>query len=151
VTVDQTTTPSDLTQVPLGPPTQPGPHLVARWPLPFDAAVALLEERLAEADLFQLATIDTTGVFARGGLGIPPIRQVMAFHTRYMRPILERDPAAAVEAPLKVVVRQEGEGPGAVTELRTPDPAVTFAAYPTLADVGAALHDVVETLLAPPG
>ena len=49
-----------------------------------------------------------SGVFARAGLRIPPFRQVMAFHTRYMRTILERDPAAAVEAPLKVVVRQDG-------------------------------------------
>ena len=166
MTVDQTTTPSGLTQVPLGPPTQPGPHLVARWPLPFDAAVALLEERIGEQELIPLATIDTSGVFARAGLGIPPFRQVMAFHTRFMRPILERDPAAAVEAPLKVVVRQVvgddevagvseaaggGEAAGPVTELRTPDPAVTFAAYPTLADVGAALHEVVEALLGPPG
>jgi hypothetical protein len=160
VTVDQTTPPGDLTEVPLGPPTQPGPHLVARWPLPFDAAVALLEERIAAQGLLPLATIDTSGVFARAGLRIPPFRQVMAFHTRFMRTILERDPAAAVEAPLKVVVRQDGTGDtgdtsdtggaGPVTELRLADPAVTFAAHPTLADVGATLHDIAVALLAPP-
>jgi hypothetical protein len=63
-----------------------------------------------------------------------------------MRTILERDPAAAVEAPLKIVVREDG----AVTELRTADPAVAFAAHPTLADLGATLHDVAVALLAPP-
>ena len=73
---------------------------------------------------------------------------MLTFHPRYMRTILERDPAAAVEAPIKVTMTAEHEG---ATTLRCADPSVAFGPYPTLTELGSELRRVAIALLAQPG
>jgi uncharacterized protein (DUF302 family) len=133
--------------VAIAAPTRPPHQLVATWALPFDQALALLTDRIAAQRLVLLATIDTTAVLAAAGLDVPPVRQVLTFHPRYMRTILEHDPAAAVEAPIKVTMAASAPD-GRSTTLRCADPGVTFAPYPTLANLRAELHDLAAALLA---
>ena len=128
-------------------PTHPIHQLVATWPLPFDRALALLGQRIAEHRLLPLAEIDTTAVLAATGLHVPAVRQVLTFHPRYMRTILEGDPAAVVEAPLKLTMTAVNDSN---TALRCADPTVTFGPYPTLTGLGSELHRVTIALLAQP-
>jgi uncharacterized protein (DUF302 family) len=139
------------TPVVIAAPTHPAHQLVVTWALPFDSALARLGELITRQDLILLASIDTTKVLAAAGLDVPPVRQVLTFHPRYMRTILERDPAAAVEAPVKITVAAEpAPADRPTTTLRLADPGVTFRPYPGLADLGVALHTDALVLLSKP-
>ena len=126
--------------------SQPAHHLLSLWSTPFHDALGLLRDRISLAGLIELTTIDTTSVLASAGFTIPEVGQVLVFHPRFMRTILETDPAAVVEAPLKLTIIQRPTA----TELRCVDPAIAFAPYPGLSDLAAALHDLARTLLDAP-
>ncbi len=78
--------------------------------LPFEATLQTLRDHIAAADMMILHEIDTQMIVKKGGLGIPPLRQLLYFHPRYMKRVLEGNPASVIEAPLKFAVRETESG-----------------------------------------
>jgi uncharacterized protein (DUF302 family) len=128
-----------------------GPHAPAPasqrvlWSsLPFEATLARLRDGLQAADLWLIQEIDPQKLAARDGWAILPTRQLLFFHPRYLTRLLEADPNAIMEVPLKVVVMQLPEGQVIV---RHPDLESVFSSYPKLRSLGAELAGLVSSLV----
>jgi len=126
---------------PLGQPTQ----RTAISRLPFEETLACLKEAIQAEGLWLVHEIDPQMLLKRGGFEILATRQLLFFHPRYMVRLLECDPSALVEAPLKLVIMEMPDG--SVT-LRHPDVAAAFARYPGLESLGTELSEICQRLLA---
>ncbi len=113
----------------------------------FETTVQMLKEAIAGRELWLIHEIDPRMLLAREGLNIQPARQLLFFHPRYMRRLLEADARAVQEAPLKIVVMADESG---AVVLRGPDLRAAFHRYPgmqTLAEELATLcADIVATV-----
>jgi uncharacterized protein (DUF302 family) len=113
--------------------------------LPFAETVSRLKEALLAEDLWVIHEIDPQTLMQRGGYGVLPIRQLLFFHPRYLARLLELDPMALLEVPLKIIILEMPDG---TVVLRYSDVAATFARYHGLEALGAELAQTLERLLA---
>ncbi|MCK1323548.1 DUF302 domain-containing protein [Bradyrhizobium sp. 156] len=118
--------PSNLIEVDYAPPRDGHAfqHMVAASSS-FETVLGTIRTVLSEADMWIIHEIDPQMLLRRGGYIIARTRQILFFHPRYMVRLLGADPAALLEAPLKVVVT---EGANAVT-VRWPVPGLLFDRY----------------------
>jgi len=93
--------------------------------LAVETVVAALKRAITAADVWVLHEIDPQALLRRGGIEIAPARQLLFFHPRYMKRLLDADPAAGLEAPLKFLILTDG--PGVV--VRWFDPVASFGRY----------------------
>ena len=114
---------------------------------PLPETVARLKAAIEVAGLWVLHEIDPQMLLRRGGFAIGPARQILFFHPRFVASLLAADPAALVEAPLKLVLLETAEGS---TSLRWTDPAAAFARYghPALAALGRDLAATCDAIVA---
>lgn len=117
----------------------------AKSRLSFEETLVQLKTAILAEDLWLIHEIDPSLLAARGGFGILPARQLLFFHPRYLVRLLETDPGALLEAPLKIAVLALPDG---TIMVRMPDPATVFARYPGLSDLGEELGVLCERLLA---
>lgn len=112
--------------------------------LPFPEVAARLRAGIEAAGLWVLHEIDPQAILLRGGYEISPARQILFFHPRLMKRLLEADAAAILEVPLKFALLEEGVGTG----LRWLDPATTFARYgnDALAELGRELSQTCDRI-----
>lgn len=102
---------------------------------PFEETLERLRAGIAAEALWVIAEVDPQMLLRRGGFAIPPVRQVLYFHPRYMARLLATNAAAVVEAPLKFVVMASAGG----TIVRCPEPAAALGRYEGLGELGAEL------------
>ena len=89
--------------------------------------------------------VEQQQLLSRGGYAIAATRQLLFFHPRLMVRVLEADPAALLEAPLKFAVLLLPDGD---VSLRWIDPFASFARYdhPALIDLGRELSSLCEAI-----
>lgn len=103
------------------------PDLVERTsPLEFSATVARLTEAIEAAGLQIFATIDHAAAARGAGLQMPPTVVLLYGHAKGGTPIMQATPAAALDLPLRVLVRA------------LPDGRTTVAFHPIVALLGRA-------------
>lgn len=124
-------------------PDAPASQRVVRSSLDFEATLTRLRDSIERADLWLIHEIDPRKLVARGGHAILPARQLLFFHPRFMRRILETNPNAILEAPLRIIVMQHPEGHVSV---RHPDIVRSFAMHDGLETMGAELEAIYGTL-----
>jgi hypothetical protein len=118
--------PSDLVGVIYAQPRNDHPfQRVIAAILPFEAVLETIRIVLREADVWIIHEIDPQMLLKRGGYAIARTRQILFFHPRYMVRLLGADPAALVEAPLKIVVMEDASG----VTVRWPVPGLLFDRY----------------------
>ena len=78
--------------------------------LDLEATVEHLKQKLAELDLWLIHEINPQMLLERGGFKIGPARQLLFFHARYVVTLLNTDPSALSEIPLKLIVLQAPDG-----------------------------------------
>ncbi|WP_414451406.1 DUF302 domain-containing protein [Burkholderia sp. 22PA0099] len=85
---------------------------VTTWPsgVGFDATLARLRDALAERGLRIFAEIDQAAAAADAGMTMPPTVLILFGNPTAGTPVMLREPRAAVELPLKLVVRQTADG-----------------------------------------
>ncbi|WP_414442586.1 DUF302 domain-containing protein [Burkholderia sp. 22PA0106] len=85
---------------------------VTTWPsgVGFDATLARLRDALAERGLRIFAEIDQAAAAADAGMTMPPTVLILFGNPKAGTPVMLREPRAAVELPLKLVVRQTLDG-----------------------------------------
>jgi len=115
--------------------------------LPFEDVVQRLREAIEASDLWVLHEINPQQLLHRGGYTIGATRQILFFHPRYLARVLQADPTALLEAPLKLAVMQRPDG---ATTIRWFDPAAAFARYghPALSELGRELASICEKIAA---
>jgi uncharacterized protein (DUF302 family) len=114
--------------------------------LPFEEALTRLRQAIEAAGLWVLHEIDPQKVLQRGGHEIEPARQILFFHPDLMVRLLQANPAALLEAPLKLAVMQRSDG---TVTIRWHDPAAAFARYgnPVLTEMGQQLAARCEQIV----
>lgn len=107
--------------------------------------MAWLRAATDAVDLWVLHEIDPQALIERGGYLIGEARQVLFFHPRHVARLLEADPAALIEAPLKFAVLAM---PGGQASVYRNDPVTAFGRYgkPALAELGRELAAACERI-----
>ena len=113
---------------------------------PFERVVADLKSAIVGAGLWVLQEIDPQALLHRDGLEIGNARQVLFFHPRLMKRLLEADSAALIEAPLKMAVLEMSD---AEISVRCLDPVDAFGRYGNraLMQLGSELHATCGEIL----
>lgn len=114
--------------------------------LPFEEALIRLRQAIEAAGLWVLHEIDPQKVLQRGGHDIGSARQILFFHPDLMVRLLRANPAALLEAPLKLAVMQQPDG---TVTIRWHDPATAFGRYgnPVLTEMGQDLASRCEQIV----
>lgn len=144
-------TPSDsLKDVWYGDVSPPPGEAVVVSPVDFDATLERLRQAFALQDLWLIHEIDPQMLLARGGHRIGRARQLLFFHPRYAARLLEANPAALIEIPLKLAVVELPDG-GVI--VRHVDVEAQFARHSRMAALASELAGVmrrtVELLVSP--
>ncbi len=113
-------------------------------PHSFDETVERLRAAIVAADMMVLHEIDTQAIVRRGGIEIDGVRQLLYFHPRWMKIVVETAPDAVIEAPLKWVIRETPDG----TKCNASWPSETFGRYAGLEDMAGELDAIVERISA---
>jgi uncharacterized protein (DUF302 family) len=108
----------------------------------FAQTVDRLRHAIQDAGFLLLHEIDTQTVVKAHGLEIDGLRQLLFFHPRYIKTILEHNNAAIVEAPLKLIVMETEAG----VVVRCAKPSYLFGRY-GLQDLGQELELLVTTIV----
>ncbi|HLO68360.1 MAG TPA: DUF302 domain-containing protein [Holophaga sp.] len=112
----------------------------------FEATLERLRLAIGAEGLWLIHEIDTQGLVAREGHAIPPLRQLLFFHPRFLIRLLEECPGALTDAPLRVIVR---ETPGGGVEVGHPGLSPALGEGQGCATMGGTLRGiygrVVET------
>jgi uncharacterized protein (DUF302 family) len=109
------------------PGAPPGFQKGATSALSFADTIERLKQALAAEDLWLIHEIDPQMLLQRGGHAIASTRQLLFFHPRYMVRLLQADPAALIEAPLKLAVMESPVD--ATVAIRWHDPVTAFDRY----------------------
>ena len=113
--------------------------------LDFEVTLAALRQAIGAEEMMVLHEIDTQAIVRRGGIEIPAVSQILYFHPRYMKRVVELNPRAIIEAPLKFVVREvpgqvRGEAPG--VQVNFWSPTILFGRYEGLGALAEELEEV---------
>ncbi len=113
-------------------------------PHAFDETVETLRAAIVAADMMVLHEIDTQAIVKRGGIEISGVRQLLYFHPRWMKIVVETAPDAVIEAPLKFVVRETQSG----TQCNYSWPSQTFGRYAGLEQMAGELDEIARQIAA---
>jgi AhpD family alkylhydroperoxidase len=111
----------------------------SRWE--FSSTVARLKQAIIANDLLLIDEIDPQKILMSAGMQVRPARQLLFFHPRFMKRLLQADARAVPEVPLKIVVLETDAGS---VVLRGPDLIERFAPYRGLDELAREL-DVIRT------
>ena len=134
-----------LKNVSYGEVSPPPGEAVAISPVDFDATLARVKQAFKALDLWLIHEIDPQMLLARDGYPIGKARQLLFFHPRYAARLLEANPAALIEIPLKIAVLELPDGRALV---RYVDIEAQLARYPAMAVLASELAEVMRRVLA---
>jgi len=135
-----------LQSISYGTPSQgPGSQNVSFSRLPFEATLICLRDAIQAEGLWLIQELDPQALLKRGGYAILPTRQLLFFHPRYMVRILENDPSALLEVPLKLVIQEMPDGKVSVRRQAT---VRSFQPYSNLHGLSVELDEVAQRLVA---
>ncbi len=109
----------------------------------FDETLNRLREAIEQENLMIVHEINPQQMLRMVGVKRAGMRQILFFHPRYMKQILEANPNAGIEPPLKLIVMESPRG----VMVRYEKPAHQFAPYQGLDAVVADLTKVYDRIL----
>ena len=92
-----------------------------------------------------LHEIDTQAIVAKQGVSIPPLRQLLFFHPKYIAEIMANDPLAINDIPLKLVLNQLDD---TTTQLSFKNPVDSLHDYGLMPEMAEELLERVQGILA---
>lgn len=136
-----------LHDVPYGEVSPPPAGAAAISDLGFDETLERLRHVFNQRDLWLIHEIDPQMLLARDGRGIGKARQLLFFHPRYAVRLLEANPAALIEIPMKIAVLELPDGRVLVRQSDIETDLRRYAGMETLAsELGALMRDVMASL-----
>ncbi|MFQ6046097.1 MAG: DUF302 domain-containing protein [Gemmatimonadales bacterium] len=112
--------------------------------LGFDETVRALKQAIEGENLMVVHEINPQQMLRMVGVRTGGMRQILFFHPRYMKRILEANRNGGIEPPLKLLVM---EAPNGSVMVRYHDPVHQLAAYEGLEDVATELRAVIERIV----
>jgi uncharacterized protein (DUF302 family) len=111
----------------------------------FDETISLLKQAIEAENLMVVHEINPQQMMRMVGVRTGGMRQILFFHPRYMKRILEANRAGGIEAPMKILAMERPDGRVMV---RFHDPVHQFAPYDGLEEVAGELKAVIERVVA---
>jgi uncharacterized protein (DUF302 family) len=112
--------------------------------LPFQETIAHLKGAIESEELWLIHEIDPQLLLGRAGYSSLGLRQLLFFHPRYLVQLLEADPRALVEVPLKLVVLELPDGKVAVSR---PEILVSIGSYSKMGALAGELDGICKRLV----
>lgn len=113
-------------------------------PFGFEETLNRLKLAIDAEGLWLLHEIDSQKLMMREGHRISPLRQLLFFHPRYLVRLLEGNPDALLEAPLRMIVHERIEGR---VLLYLPPVAENYGRFPGLEQLGLELDNICQRVV----
>ncbi len=113
-------------------------------PGPFDKVVTNLKRAITGQKLVIVNEVPFQQMLAMVGLKTEQLKSFEIFHPRYGKRLYQTNPAAMIEAPLRIVVREDGDD----VTLEYRKPSAVFAPYSGLEGLGEELDTVFANIMA---
>ncbi|RDY61516.1 DUF302 domain-containing protein [Flagellimonas nanhaiensis] len=91
----------------------------------FNEVYETIKKRIVEEGFLLLHEINTQEIVAKHGITIPALRQLLFFEPKYIAQIMELDPLAINDIPMKIVLQDMEEG----TSISFQDPRMSLNDY----------------------
>ena len=111
--------------------------------LSFETVCKLIRNNIASNGFLILNEINTQEIVARHGIVIPKLIQILFFHPRYISIIMENDPLAINEVPIKIVIREINDNN---TSISFPNPEISFSDYHFLEKLALELFNKINAI-----
>lgn len=110
----------------------------------FDETLSRIRRAIEAENLMVVHEINPQQMLRMVGVRTGGMRQVLFFHPRYMKQIMETNRNAGIEPPLKVLVMESPNG----VMVRYEDPVHQFQAYLGLGGIAEELRGIFERVVA---
>ncbi len=110
----------------------------------FENTVDLLKQAINAAEFILIHEINTQQILASKGIKIAGLRQLLFFNPAYMKRLLDINPEAILEVPLKFVIVESADKSVVVRYIR---PRQLFDRYTGLTELAKELEEVVADIL----
>jgi len=111
---------------------------------PFDETVSMIKQAIEGENFMILHEINPQQMLRMVGVRTGGMRQILYFHPRFMKRIVEANRNGGIEPPLKILVMETPRG----TMVRYHDPVHLFAPYDGLGEVAQELGSATERIVA---
>lgn len=111
----------------------------------FDETVGALKDAIQTAGFLLIHEINTQQILGRHGILINGFKQLLYFNPVYMKQLLDLHPEAAIQAPLKFLVREEQNG---VVKVSCFKPSTLFSSSINLDEFSSKLDEISDRISA---
>lgn len=109
----------------------------------FNDTVELLMVAIEEQNLMVLKTINAQQMLKMVNMQVPGMKQLLFFHPRYMKKIMQANPMGSIEPPLKIAIMERPDGKVVVKYIK---PSYLLGKYEGLSDIGIELDDILAAI-----
>lgn len=111
----------------------------------YSETVDILKGAIEEQNLMVIHEVDAQKMLRMAGKQVDGMSQIFYFHPKYMKRVIEANPAATIQIPLKFIVMQR---PDKKVVIRYFKPSTTLNKYKGEESISAELDGLVEKILA---
>lgn len=111
----------------------------------FDETVEILKGAIEQQNLMVIHEIDGQKMLRMAGKQVNGMRQIFYFHPKYMKMVMEANPMASIQIPLKFIVMEK---PDKTVVLRYFKPSVVLNQYDGEKEIASELDGLVEKIIA---
>ena len=111
----------------------------------FGDTVELLTAAIEEQNLMVVKEIDAQKMLKMVNKKVGGMKQLLFFHPRYMKQIIETNPLGTIEPPFKIAVMERPDGQVMVKYIK---PSSLLGKYAGLEDLGTELDGVIKQIAA---
>ena len=109
----------------------------------FNDTVELLTAAIEEQNLMVLKEIDAQKMLKMVNMKVGGMKQLLFFHPRYMKMIMEANPMGTIEPPLKIAVMERPDGQVMVKYIK---PSALLGKYSGFKEIGKELNEIVTQI-----
>ena len=109
----------------------------------FNDTVELLTVAIEEQNLMVLKVINAQRMLKMVNMQVQGMKQLLFFHPRYMKKIMQANPMGAIEPPLKIAIMERPDGKVVVKYIK---PSYLLGKYEGLSAIGDELDEILATI-----
>ena len=109
----------------------------------FNDTVELLTVAIEEQNLMVLKVINAQQMLKMVNMQVQGMKQLLFFHPRYMKKIMQANPMGAIEPPLKIAIMERPDGKVVVKYIK---PSYLLGKYEGLSAIGDELDEILATI-----
>ena len=109
----------------------------------FNETVEILAGAIEEQNMMVVKEIDAQKMLRMVNKKVPGMKQLLFFHPRYMKRIIETNALGAIEPPFKIAIMERPDGKVMVKYIK---PSSVLGKYAGLSDLGSELDKIVAEI-----